>query len=234
MADTDNCVFVLENSLAAVSACDNGNGYAVTDGFESSIYMYSRSGVQTGTAAALRPYRRLRHDPVSNGYSAVSCCGGGRIYRLGSDFSETGFITLETARGQGEDEIADACITRSGSESYYTVAFPGSVYLFGSDGRRLAKLCETAGRITDLVAPTPEFRAAVEERGGSSLISVYNNGKTVYTAVPKRFTGCSEERIYTTSSKPFISAGALFCPPDRAANSLHSADGRGIIIPHRR
>ena len=79
MADTDNCVFVLENSLAAVSACDNGNGYAVTDGFESSIYMYSRSGVQTGTAAALRPYRRLRHDPVSNGYSAVSCCGGGRI-----------------------------------------------------------------------------------------------------------------------------------------------------------
>lgn len=208
MADTDNCVFVLENSLAAVSACDNGNGYAVTDGFESSIYMYSRSGVQTGTAAALRPYRRLRHDPVSNGYSAVSCCGGGRIYRLGSDFSETGFITLETARGQGEDEIADACITRSGSESYYTVAFPGSVYLFGSDGRRLAKLCETAGRITDLVAPTPEFRAAVEERGGSSLISVYNNGKTVYTAVPKglsaRMLFCSGETVYGLFGRAYI------------------------------
>lgn len=193
MADTDNCVFVLGNSLAAVSACDNGNALAVTDGFENNIYMYSRSGVQNGVFSALRPYRRLRYDPVSDGYTAVACCGGDRIYLLGSDLSENGFVKLDIRSCIGNDEITDVCVTRSGSESYYTAAFERSAYLFDLSGKPITKLCDFSGRVTDFISPTPEFRAAVEDIGGSSLISVYNNGKISSAAVPK---GLSPRMLY--------------------------------------
>ncbi len=186
--------FVLNNSLAAVSAINKDDRIIATDGFNCNIHFFDRGGNSCGSGSTLRPYRRLRYDDQSDSYTALGCCNQTVIYCIDNNLNENGYITLSTAdencncecncqSGCGVadcSELTDASIARIGGELFIIGAFTKSAYLFDTNGRRLTKLC-TADRdetLTDFISFGEEKYAMSTVNNGLRTIAVSENGVT--------------------------------------------------------
>lgn len=191
----ENCVsFILNNSLAAVSAVMKDGRIHATDGFENIIHRFDGDGTFIEHIDVLRPYRRLRNDSESPCFTALGCsCSSGRLYFLNSNFTETGYTDIDTSCPQGcgcskgcDDlsEVTDASLTFIGEERFIVAAFRKSAYLFDMNGRRLTRLCsaEADEILTDFISAGNGVFAMSTLRNSTRTVTVSDNGK-IFTGI---------------------------------------------------
>ena len=223
----NECVnFVLDNSLAAVSAAMNGKHIYATDGHDCKIYKL-KCGCDVFCIPVMRPYRRLRTDPGSGGNRYTALSGNcRRIYFLCRDFAESGFADLETGFDGDTGEITDAGITYVGGNPFIFASFDRNAYLFDMCGNRLSSIYSSPDGtlLTGFLSVTPTFYAASYIAGDFVIISVYDNGNTYTAIVPPglslRMLFAGDDGIYALFGANYIynrickiyTAGSLILP----------------------
>ncbi len=182
--------FILDNSLAAISAVPLSDSTVATDGLTSCIRRFSVGCQAFESIQTLRPFLRLRENIVDSGYTAVSGCNA-RVYFLDDDFCETGFVDLDvtgcgcSCRCESEfSELTDVSVACIGSESFIVASFKKSAYLFDRSGRRLTRLCETerCERLTDFIHPDSELFAMSVVTECARTVTV-SDGGNIQTAI---------------------------------------------------
>lgn len=179
--------FILNNSLAAVSALPLDDSTLATDGFNCHIHIFELDGSFREKAETQRAYRRLRSDLRTNQLTALGCCNENRLYFIDENYNECGFIELDTSCDFGcrcdcgcDDlsEVTDASLTTIGEERFIVGAFRRSAYLFDMNGRRLTKLCETDDDeiLTDFVHAGNDLFALSTLNNRTRTITVSDNG----------------------------------------------------------
>jgi len=194
--------FVLNNSLAAISAINKENRILATDSFNCSVHVFDSCGNFCGCESTLRPYRRLRYDCASDSFTALSCCNQPYVYCIDNHLNENGYITLASGENgcncetncanEANDcnELTDASLTRIGGELFIIGVFRKGAYLFDINGKRLTKLC-TADKnevLTDFIAFGEEKYAMSTINNGVRTISVSENGITRSGILHKHFS----------------------------------------------
>jgi hypothetical protein len=140
-------VFILNNSLGAVSATPNGDSILATDGQSSDIFIVD--GCETACISARRPYRRSRITDC--GFSAISSDCASGVYLLNPCFEEVGSILLERSCHDGG--LIDAEIIYQNCVRYIVGAFTGSVYIYDCGGAKIARIAnaDCGEMITDFI-----------------------------------------------------------------------------------
>lgn len=189
--------FVLNNSLAAISAVLSEDSITATDGIECKVHIFDNCGVcSSDCRETLRPYRRLRLSPDGEFFTALGCCALARVYFLDLCFNEFCYIDLDTSDGSGcgclcrsdrLSELTDASLTVIGEEKFIIGAFRKSAYLFDMNGRRLSLICETEKDeiLTDFISPSQSLYAMGTLKGTTQTVTVSDNG-IVHSAILER------------------------------------------------
>ncbi len=176
MANENTKSFMLNNSLAAVSALPLEEQILATDGFTPKIHIFERNGVFTDTAPTARAYRRLRCNPLNGNLTALACCNEARIYFIGTEYRELCYCDLKDMG----NEITDASVTLREEGAFIVAANRKNAFLLEPDGRPCDTLCkaEQGEEITDFINPTPELFALATVKNGACTVSVTENGIT--------------------------------------------------------
>lgn len=184
MTNENSRSFMLNNSLAAVSAVPLSETTLATDGIDSKIHIFNRNGTQNDCTETVRPYRRLRRNESNGNLTALSCCNERRIYFINPEYRELGYSELEL---NGECELSDASITVIGNEPFIVGATRSNAYLFDINGKMLEPLCEAdrSEAITDFIRPRNNLYALATESNGSKIVTVYD-GDNRFSAILSR------------------------------------------------
>lgn len=90
--------FILDNSLAAVSAIPFADHTLATDGINCVIHRIDLDGCDHVCRKTLRPLRRLRRNSQNCIISALGCCNDRRLYLFDDNLRELGSIELQSPR----------------------------------------------------------------------------------------------------------------------------------------
>ena len=183
MKSNNATTFVLNNSLAAISANLSNDGIIATDGLNCTLHFFDTEGNFERNERSIRPYRRLRKSPCGDYYTAITNCESARVYFLDSHLNEFCLTELQqegalSCRCYEPDVLIDASITTIGNESFIIGAFQKSAFLFDMNGNRLQKLCKTDNCeiLTDFVSLGQDFYAMSTFKNKTRTISVSDNG----------------------------------------------------------
>ena len=113
--------FILDNSLAAVSAVPYADHTLATDGINCVIHQIDSGGSNLSCHKTLRPLRRLRNEPRNSIITALGCCNERKLYFLDENLRESGYIKLQSPYDcnggcdrEQEYNCDDRCDCRSG------------------------------------------------------------------------------------------------------------------------
>ena len=201
--------FVLDNSLAAVSAVITPEGVIAADGVESKVYAVAPDG-STSARQVLRPYRRMRRDIGGDGtrYTALGDCRK-RIYLLDGDLRETGFFEPGGRDLYFKGEAVDAG-TVAGSGGKYYVAFDSKAMTVTSDGKSGQTLYVPpyGARLTDVCAVTESFFAASYVSDGMRFVAVRERGREICGLFPRglslRMIFAHDDGIYALYGSGYV------------------------------
>lgn len=184
MTNENRRSFILDNSLAAVSAVPLSETTLATDGTEPKIHIFKRNGTPCEPVDTVRPYRRLRCNESNGNLTALACYNERRIYFIGSEYRELGYAELEL---KCESELSDASVTVVGNEPLIVGATRSHAFLFDINGKLLEPLCnaERNEAITDFIRPRNELYALASENNGSKTVTVYD-GNERFSAILSR------------------------------------------------
>ena len=189
--------FILNNSLAAVSAVADTERTFATDGFECRIHEFDSEGNFNEYHKTVRAYRRLRETSQNCSYTALGCCNTAKIYYLSDNFRENGYTELDVTCENGcgctcDDlsELTDGSVTVIGNESFIIGAFRKSAYLFDMNGKRLTRLCSAEENevLTDFISLGNDVFAMGTLCGNTQTVTVSDNGVTQSSVLARGYT----------------------------------------------
>lgn len=177
--------FILNNRLTAVSAAINDENIFATDGINNAVYIYDFHGGFIDEIPTIRNYRMLRSNDFCGGFTALDVnCNCNRLYFLSDDFTESGYIELDTSFGNtnpcpcmGGRSITDASLTQIGSEYFIIGVFQRNAYLFDASGKRLTRLCTVNEDelLSGYISSDGEGKALWVEKYGKSIVTISKN-----------------------------------------------------------
>lgn len=199
MADNIYRNFILNNSLAAISAVALDDITLATDGQECKIHEFDVAGNFNEYHCTARAYRRLRVNDQTCLTTALGCCNSAKVYFLSDRFRENDYVELDTSCEHNcgcvcgcEDfsELTDASITVVGNEELIVGAFRKSAYLFDMDGRRLTRLCtaDDGEILTDFISLGNGIYAMGTLCGNTQTVTVSDNGNTQSAILSRGYT----------------------------------------------
>lgn len=173
--------FMLDNSLAAVSAVRKDGFIFATDGKECVIHRFDLDGNFIGRTCVTRAYRRLRYFEPKGILTALGCNGEPTVYFTDARFNELGYIRLDTSESDSCKSlgcIVDATATVIAGECFIAGAFENAAYLFDASGKRLYMLCQADGceEITDFIPFSGNSFAMSTKRGNLRSVTVNDSG----------------------------------------------------------
>ncbi len=185
--------FMLNNSLAAVSALRKDGNILATDGKECHVHVFDINGNFSNHLCTARAYHRLRYSEDVGVFTALGCDCSPRVYCADENFNELGYTLLDTAEDDGCKTIGtlvDVSVTTVGNEHFFVGAFEKNVFLFDIGGNRLYKLCraENCERITDFISFGSERYAMSTQKGSVRSITVSDAGQTQSAILDSKLT----------------------------------------------
>ena len=191
--------FILDNSLAAVSAIPYTDYTLATDGSTCVIHKIAPDGTNLHCHPTLRPLRRIRSVDSDCLITALGCCNNPNLYILNHHLAEQDSIEIRlpyrsynadcTTYGfcnheEGIAEMTDASIVTIGSQRYIAVAYTKGAYLYDLNGICLAQLCKTDCNeiLTDFICLPDGAFAMVTLCGNTQTFSICRND-TMQSAV---------------------------------------------------
>lgn len=240
MTDTTQS-FILNNSLAAISATICDGKILATDGINRMIHsVYSDRCCSCDCTATARPYLRLRRNACGNGYTALSDCNSRRLYFLDSCFNEQGYINLcpsacpcPCSCNSGAGALTDAMTVLIGGSCYIAASFNDKAFLFDSSGACISLLCEAHRNeyLTDFIIFGSDRYAMGSACDGRQTVTIYDNGNIQSACVDRAFSLrmllCVNNEIFGLFGQSYIynkiipiySSGILTLPQRAIENS---------------
>jgi hypothetical protein len=178
--------FVLNNSLAAVSAIISEGTVIASDGINCLLHFFDIGGDFQKVENTIRAYRRLRKNQDGDFFTAIGNCETPRVYFLDCNLNEFCLTELETenrcdCRNYDPDVLFDVSVTKIGNENFIIGAFSKAAFLFDMNGKRLQKLCEADRNeiLTDFVSLGQDVFAMSTLKGTTRTVTVSNNGNVI-------------------------------------------------------
>lgn len=175
--------FILNNSLAAVSASMSGESIIASDGINCLLHFFDNGGDFQKVESTIRAYRRLRKSQDGDFFTAIGNCETPNVYFLDCNLNEFCLVELETenrcnCRNHDRDVLFDVSVTKIGSENFIIGAFSKAAFLFDMNGKRLQKLCEADRNeiLTDFISLGQDVYAMSTLRGKTRTVAVSDNG----------------------------------------------------------
>ncbi len=177
--------FILNNSLAAVSALRKENRILATDGNGCNVHIFESDGRFCGCQATARPYRKLRYDTQSNSFTALGCCNRANLYLIDENLNECEYIELDSSENCScgfNNGCTGGCESSCGNGC-------GNGYGCGCNGGFNSGFCDTNG--------CSELTDAMITRIGNEcfFIGAFSKSAYLFDVNGRRLTRlCSTER----------------------------------------